>query len=218
MAPRAVRVAVDQEPDHVAQVLVRAGQPILKRQEVGAHVLGGARDEAQQLGDTSQHRHLLGARTLLFLLAAAQTLEQRHRAARRAVHLEAAEPRHLHQLAGRHADDHGVAVVATRRQRGQDGFEVLFHDQHGDHDDVTARDVLATTLEQLRGIGPFGRRMQRQLQAGQLALQGRARPLGGAGEVPVEIYNDDTDRGDVRGRGALVSGRSALWHRRASPQ
>ena len=45
--PRPVRIAIDQQPDHVGDVLLRARQPILQGQEVGADVLGRARDETQ---------------------------------------------------------------------------------------------------------------------------------------------------------------------------
>ena len=73
---RAIGVAIDQKLDHADDVVRRAGQPVLQRQEVGAHVLGGARDEAQDLGQPAQHLHLLGTGTrvrvaVLLALAAA---------------------------------------------------------------------------------------------------------------------------------------------------
>ena len=56
--PGASRVAVDQPADHVGDVLVRAGEPVLHREEIGAQVLGRARHEAQDLRQPAQHGHL----------------------------------------------------------------------------------------------------------------------------------------------------------------
>ena len=55
----AIGVAIDQRPDHVGDVFVGSRQPVLQGQEIGAHVLGGAGDEAQDLRNALQHLHLL---------------------------------------------------------------------------------------------------------------------------------------------------------------
>ena len=75
---RAIGVGVDEQMDHAGDVLFGAGQPVLQCQEVIAHVLGGAGNEAQHLGDALQHGHLLGARgPLLLALVAAQPRARR---------------------------------------------------------------------------------------------------------------------------------------------
>ena len=109
----AVGIAVDQEADHVGDVLLRAREPVLQRQEIGAHVLRGARDEAQESSAagaaSSSGRRALDAACLPGL--------PRRRFSKAS---GAALPRpsmsnwptrvSLHDLAGRHAADHRVAV------------------------------------------------------------------------------------------------------------
>ena len=56
-AARAVRVAIHQQADHVGDVLLGSRQPVLQRQEIGAHVLRGAGNEAQQFWQLPQHLH-----------------------------------------------------------------------------------------------------------------------------------------------------------------
>ena len=56
-AARAIGVAVHQQADHVGDVLLGPRQPVLQGQEVGAHVLRGAGNEAQQLWQLPQHLH-----------------------------------------------------------------------------------------------------------------------------------------------------------------
>ena len=55
-------IAIDQRPDHRDDILFRSCQPVLQREEIGAHILRGAGDEAQDLGQAAQHLHLPRAR------------------------------------------------------------------------------------------------------------------------------------------------------------
>ncbi len=106
-------VAADQEAHHVDDVVFRTRQPVLQREEVRAHVLCGAGDEAQQLRNPPQHFHLVGAGRAAVLLPAAQALEQRERPALRAIHGESAETREAHDLRRRHGADHRIAIGAA---------------------------------------------------------------------------------------------------------
>ena len=58
---RAIRIGIHQELHHAGDILFRARQPVLQREEVITYVLGSARNEAQQLGQAAQHFHLLSA-------------------------------------------------------------------------------------------------------------------------------------------------------------
>ena len=120
-AARAAGVAAHQHADQVRQVLVRPGQPVLQRQEVGPHVLRGAGDEAHQLRQPLQHLHLRLARRTArpaclpprsrFSIASAPVASLRH--------VEPPEPGQLRDLAGGHAAQHGVAAVAPGLQGRQ---------------------------------------------------------------------------------------------------
>ena len=215
-----IGVAVEQIDDQGGDVLVRARQPVLQGEEIGAHVLGGAGDEAQQFGDVAQHGHLLGADglRLVGLGLAAQTLEQGHGAAATAVHLEAAQAGQLHDLAGREAGDHGVALVATSLEGGQHRQIVLLHHQHGVDDEVGAGDVLPAALQGRRVLVPLRRGMQAEGQAGDEAAQAGLGAIDGARQVAVHGHHHHPDlRGGQRCL-ALFSGQNGLWHRKASPQ
>ena len=76
-----------------------ARQPILQRQEIGAHVLRGARNETQQLRQLPQHLHLALAAGARAIAVAAQPLEPGDRAERLAAHVELADPRQPHDFA-----------------------------------------------------------------------------------------------------------------------
>ena len=54
-APRAVGVAVDERAHQACEVRVGAREPVLEHHEIGAHVLGGAGDEAQDARQLAQH-------------------------------------------------------------------------------------------------------------------------------------------------------------------
>ncbi len=56
-APLAIGIAVDEEAHEIGDVLLGPGQPVLQGQEIGAHILGRARDEAQDLRQPAQHLH-----------------------------------------------------------------------------------------------------------------------------------------------------------------
>ena len=55
-------VPVNQRARHGDHVVVRPGEPVLQRQEIGAHILRGAGDEFEDLGQPAQHLHLASAR------------------------------------------------------------------------------------------------------------------------------------------------------------
>ena len=56
------RIPVDQRAGHGDHVVVRSGEPVLQREEIGAHILRGAGDELEDLGQAAQHLHLPRAR------------------------------------------------------------------------------------------------------------------------------------------------------------
>ncbi len=198
---------------------MRAGQHVLQGQEVGADVLRGAGDVAQDLRDPPQHGDLLLAGAgLAALAAAAQALEQLHRALGRRAHVELADPGQADHLAGRHGADHGVAVVAAGPQVADHRLDVVLHEQHGGDDDVALRDVLAAALQRLGVAAPFGGGVQRQAQSRQIPQQVAAGLLGGAGQMAVQRHDDDAHRGGpvARPLGSCLMRRSGLWHRTAS--
>ena len=96
------RVAVDQHADHIRDIIRRTGQPVLKRQEIGADVLCGARDEAQQLRQFPQHLHLALAagRRSTRLGLAAQLFQQSGNPLGLTGHAELPESRQPHDLGG----------------------------------------------------------------------------------------------------------------------
>ena len=215
---RSVGIAVHQEADHIGDVLLGPREPVLQGEEIGAHVLGGARDEAQELGDAPQHRHLLGASAaFLLFFVAAQTLKQRHGSAFGAVHGEAAHACQAHHLARRHAANHGVALVPALLERGQDRLDMLLHHQHGDDDDVALGNVGAAAIDRAGVVRPLGGGVQLQRQARQVSMETRLCPIEGAGQVSVKGHQHHLHRGSLCWT-RPVSVRSALSHRRASPQ
>jgi len=192
-AARAVGVAVDQELHQVEHVLFGPGQPVLHGEEIGAHVLRGARDEPQDLGQAAQHAHLacaggglvFGRDVDVGAALAAQLFQKRQRAAGGRAHVEFAHAGEFGHFGGRHQADHGVAVRAPRLQRRQHRQEVVFHEQHADQHDVAPGDVVGAALQSGGIVAPFGRRVHHQRKPrhglGQLAV----RAFGGAGQVAV---------------------------------
>ena len=92
---------------------------ILQRQEIGAHVLRRARNEAQDLRDAPQHRHLAGRRRVPPFFLPPRNRFSSAMTPARLVHPELAEASELDDLAGRHAADDGVAIVAPRLEIGR---------------------------------------------------------------------------------------------------
>ena len=206
--PRARRVAPDEEAHEVGDVLVRPREPVLQGEKVGPHVLRRARDEAQDLGQLADHRHLAGAVALGAGLPP-QALQEIEGAAPRAVHVEAVEAGRLHDLARREAADHGVAMRAPGEQGGEDRPYVLVHEQHGREHDVAPRDVGLAGLQGGR-IGVPGRGgVEIEDEAGQVAGEALAGALQGAREMVVHRHEHDPER-------RALSVRNALSHRTAS--
>ncbi len=140
----AIGVAVDKRADHMGDVFLGARQPILEREEIGAYVLRGAGNISQDLRQTAQHRHLLGAADAHIgagFRLRAQALQEGKRAFPRAVHEEAAHPRQAHDVAGRHAANHCVATLAPRLQGRQDQLDVVLDEHHRTDDDVAGGNV-----------------------------------------------------------------------------
>ena len=175
-------VAVHQEVDHVRDVLLGAGEPVLQRQEIGAHVLRGAGDEAQDLRQPAQHLHLLragGGRDAARPSPLASGLPRRR--FRKAIapvagrgHVELAHAGQLGHLGGRHRADHRVAMVAARLQRRQDRQEVVFEEQHRRDHDVALGDVGLAALERGRVVAPFGGGVHAE-RAGPASIRASAR-------------------------------------------
>ena len=143
---RAVGVAVDQELHHVRDVLLRAGEPVLQGQEIGAHVLRGAGDEAQDLRQPAQHLHLLRAgggparRTRRSWPRACRAAASAAPAGRSAGASMLNRPMRVSFItsAADIAQTIASQCVAARLQRRQHRQEVLLHEQHRRDDDVAA--------------------------------------------------------------------------------
>ncbi len=215
-ATGAVGVAVHEQAHEAREVLLGRGEPALQGEEVGAGVLGGARDQAQQLGQLAQHPHLALAAAAGSALAAvaAEALEQGDDAGGLGAHVEPAEAREPHHLAGGEAAEHGVAALAPGGQRRQDGADMVVKEEHGGDHDVAAGDVGAAGFERRVVAAPLVRRVHHQLQARHVAAQGRLRAAERAGDVAVHRHDHDAD-GDHPDR-RRVSGRNGLWHHTGS--
>ena len=195
-------VAPDQEAHEVGDVLVGAREPVLQGEKVGPHVLGRARDEAQDLGQLADHRHLAGAVALGPGLAA-QFLQEIEGAAFGAVHVEAVEAGGPHHLARRKAADHRVAMWPPRQQGRQDRPDVLVHEQHrGDHD-VGAGDVVLAILECRRVRVPGRGGVEVEDEARHVLGEALAGALERARHVIVHRHEDDPERRALSDRNAL---------------
>ena len=157
---RAFGIAVDEEADEIHNVVVGAREPILQRQEIGAHVLRGARNEFQQARNPAQHFHLLGAGDARLLGLAAQFFQKRAQTTA-GMGGETPHARELCDLASGHGDNHCIARIAPRLKRWQHALNVVFHKQHGGDDDIGFGDVFVATLQRERIFAPLSSRMQR---------------------------------------------------------
>ena len=207
-------VARHEMAHEIGDVLVRTGQHVLQAQEVGAQILRFARQETQELGQAAQHAHLPFARRApaRAALGTAQTLEQADEPAGRLAHVERAELGHAHDLARRHATDHGVRSGPRVQKPRLERFHMIFQKDHVGHHDVGPCDVLATTLCGTLVLVPFGEGVQRQVQSRQIALQQGSRAIHGGGHVTVQC-----DDGHADGRAlpcVRATGHSEPLHRR----
>ena len=217
-APRTVGIAPDQEPHHSGQVLLRARQPILHRQEVGPQILRGAGDEFQDLRQSAQHGHLPRAGAARparrLALGPAQALQKPHHAGVGAVHLQAAQLGQADDLPRRDQAQHRVAGVAAGEQRGQNGADLVVDEQHGDDDDVAPPNVVDAVGQGVRVISPVGRGVHAELQPRQILDKIRRHPVEQAGQVPVQGDEHHPHRRSARVSGAI--GRSGCAHRISS--
>ncbi len=203
LAVGAIGVAVHQKLHQVEHVLLGPGEPVLHGQEIRAHVLRGAGNETQDLGQAAQHAHLARAGGGLVVgrgvdvgaALAAQLLQEGHRPAGGRTHVELAHARELGDLGRRHQAHHGVALFAPRLQRRQHRQEVVFHEQHAHQHDVAPGDVVGAALERSGVVAPLGRRVHHQREAGHGLGQAAVGALGGAGQVAVHGDQHDAHAG-----------------------
>ena len=186
---RAGRVFADQHAQHIGEVFLRSRQPVLQRQEIRTHVLRRARNEAQQLRHLPQHAHLAVAAAAAAFRVATQALQHADHALRFDRHVEAAEFRELHHLAGGKAAQHRIARVAARLQRGQHGADVVIQEQHRRHHDIGAGDRLVAGGESGCVAGPFVGRVHGKIEAGQFGAQ--AFPGAGERGGEVAVHGDE---------------------------
>ena len=206
---RPLAVALHQQPDHVGQVLFRAGQPVLQGEEIGAYVLRGAGNEAQQFRQLPQHLHLPGAARLRGFAAAAQALQHGDHAIGLPRHVEAANAGEAHHFAGGQAADHGIAGIATRFERRQHGADVILEKQHGRDHDISAGDIGVAFCQRDRIAVPFVSGVDDEVETGKFGAQQVMGALGGTGEMAVHGHDHDAHR-------RRFSVRNALSHHRAS--
>ena len=187
----AIGITIDQCLDHLKGVVVAASQPILQGEEIGAHILRGAGHELQQLGQAAQHGQLGGAAVRRALLGgAAQLLQPAQRPLGRRIHAIIAHPRHLHDVGLAHQAYHRVAFLAARGERVLDHADLLIKEQHGDDDDIGARDVGARGV-QLAVLVPIGSGMETDGDRQAHFLETHARPVDRARQMVIERDNHD---------------------------
>jgi len=132
-------------------------------------------------------------------------------------HVEVAQARELDHLGGRGHADHGVALLASRLQRGQDGQEVVFHEEHAGHDDVGAGDVFNAAFDGGVVASVFGRGVQGEREARDLVFQRALCALDGTGQV--RVHGDHHQpHGQLAARRQRFSAHSELWRHTASPR
>ena len=204
MAARTIGVAIHQIENQIDHVLFRARQPILHGEEIGAHILRRAGDEAQDLRQAPQHLHLIGAGAGGLFLGAAQLLQQAHGGVGGRAHVELADARQLRHFSGGERTQHGVAGGAARFEDRQQRREVVFHEKHGVDDDVALPDVIEAALQSHRIRRKFRRRMHPQREPRNLLRQHHPRAIDRARHMGVH-----GDENDAHGR--RFSGRSELW-------
>ena len=165
-------IPVHQHADHIGDIVRTAGEPVLHAQEIRPHILRGAGDEAQQLGQFAQHTHLArtGGSSPLALIAA-QLLQQRHRALRFLTHIELADAGELHHLGAAHQVEHGVTMRTAGSELRQNQLRVVFQEQHGgDHDIGAGNGGVAMRQFPLTAC-PFISGMNGEFQAGNVPAQ-----------------------------------------------
>ena len=189
----AIGITIHQRADHVDDIVVAARQPILQRQEIGAHVLRRAGDELQDFGQAAEHFHLPRARTCAWLRCAAHFFDERHQASGFGIHPVIADARQLHDFACRHQADHRVAILAPRAEGGHNRFDMIFKEQHRRQDDVATGNVSAAFVEAGGIAFPVCRGVEIDGDARPFADKLRRCALDRARKVIVERHNDDPD-------------------------
>ena len=209
--PLAIGITVHQIADHRDHVLGRAGEPVLQRQEIGADVLGRARDEGEDPGQAAQHGHLLFTGDATGGLGvAAQLLEHGQRTLGRAVHAVRAHPGQLHDLGRRHHADHGVAGFVPGLECRQDHLDVVIDEQHRGDDDVARGDVGDAGVQRDGIAAPFRCGVQGDGQVRCGATKFRLGLGHGAGQMVVQGDDDDSHLWRRLAEGCGLSGCSAI--------
>ncbi len=207
--PAVAGVALDEQPDHVGDVLVGSRQPILQREKIDAHVLRRAGHEAQELGQLAQHRHLALAARLLARAAAPEPLQPGDGTQRLRAHVEFADAREAHDLGRGQAAHDGVAGLPPCEELRQHGLNVILQEEHRADDDVGRGDVGVAAGQEGGIAAPFVGGMDGQGQAIKFPAEARFGARDGRGQVTVHRHHHDPD-------GVALSGRNALWHRKGS--
>ena len=186
--PRARGVAAGKRANHLHDIVVGAGQPILQRQEIGAHILRGARQEAQQLGQPAEHAHLPSPGIRARLRRPAQPLEKRKRSGGRRIHAIAAKAGEPHHLAARHEPEDRVALLAAGLELRQHGADMVLEEEHRDDEDVGTCDIGVAAGEPVGVAVPVGGGVEADLDP--VGCKGGGRALDGTGKVIVERDDD----------------------------
>ena len=204
-------IAIGQRANHVDDIVIASRQPILQSQEIGPHVLRGAGDEAQHLGQAAQHFHLPGARRSTSLGRSAQPLEQGEWALGRLVHAIVAHAGQLDDFAARHQPEHRRAMFAPRLERRHDRADMVVEEQHRCDDNVTASDIRNAAVERTRGAVPVGGGVEADADVRAIVCELRRRPLRRARQMIVE--GDDDDPEGLRCDGRANGHNAPLRHR-----
>ena len=196
---RPVSTAINGMAHQVEHVVIGAAQPVLKRHEIGPHILCCTWDEAQHLRQTAQHFHLRSAPGCSLVFAATtQFFEQSHRAAGGLVHVEITQPGQLDHLGRRGHANHGITAQSAAAQVIQNWQEMVLQKQHaGDHD-VGLGNVGPAAGNGSLVAGVFGGGMQVYCQAWQLLGQNPSGPVNRARQVGVHGHNNQPKRDRCR--------------------
>ena len=90
------------------------------------------------------------------LRLAAQALEKSHGARGGSRHVELAHAREFGHFSCGHGAHHGIAMISASLECGQDGQEMIFHEQHGGNHNVALSDIGLAASQCFGIIAPLG--------------------------------------------------------------
>ena len=184
-------IAANQKAHHLLDIVVRATQPILHRQKPRAHVLGFARNPAQDFRDAAQHRHLLLAAVRAGFGAGFQLFQKRHRRRGGLGHIQITHLGQLDDLAVGNDADEGINAGAGFGQGRQDGSDVFFDEDQVGYNDVGSLQIDLAAQQGGGVFGPFGSGVDGDGQAGEIFRQpGRYAGSGASGMLIQRDHND----------------------------